>query len=56
MPLALTFLVNLEGFVVASHSTGPAVMNSATKSTNNTFDDYKVIDDKRIGEMEKGYS
>lgn len=36
VPLALTFLVNLEGFVVASHSTGPAFMNSATKSINST--------------------
>lgn len=36
VPLALTLLVNLEGFVIASHSTGPVFMNSATKSTNNT--------------------
>lgn len=36
VPLPLTFFVNLEGFVIASHSIGVAFMKTATKSTNNT--------------------
>jgi len=47
VPLALTFLVNLEGFVIASKSTGLVFMNSATKSTDNTID---------VRELENGYS
>lgn len=55
MLLALTFLVTLEGFTVASHPTEPAFTRSALNAQIR-LGVHKVVGHKRIREMEFGYS